>query len=217
MTSIEFTNLTNYTQWFGSFLIALFAFRFSKKRQRQILIIGIYGVNSVLFQCFQTGFNYYGKVNPNPIGNFYVLTETVILLWLYANAFNRLFFNRIILGVIIIYILVFIWFAIPDLKTMHSNIRTIRDMIMIIASLTYFFLLLKDLPEKNLYVLPMFWINSGILFFFSCTFVFSLSTMYLIEVFREQYGYFLGFRNLLRVLFSIIICIGIWESSSTKN
>lgn len=217
MTEVEFFYLTNYSQGFGSLLIAVLAFAKPKNMQKQVLIMGTYGINSVIFQCVQTGFNSFGKINPNPFGNIYVLTETIILLWLFSNAFNKVIFTRVILAGAVLYTLIFVWFALPDLDSLHSNIRTIRDLTMIVASLLYFFLLLKDLPEQNLYALPMFWINAGILFFFSCTFLFSLSTAYLVETLREQYGYFLGFRNLLRVLFCLIVCVGIWKSYASRN
>lgn len=217
MTEREIFNLTNYSQWFGSFLIAVLAFAIGKAKQKQVLIIGIYGLNSVIFQSIQTGFSFFGKVNPNLFGNVYVLTETIILLWLFSIAFNKVIFTRSIIAVAVLYIGTFVLYTIPDLSIIHSNIRTIRDIIMILASLLYFFLLLKDLPEQNLFVLPMFWINAGILFFFSCTFLFSLSTAYLVETLREQYWYFLGFRNLLRLLFCLIICVGIWKSYTPAN
>lgn len=213
MTSGEFNDLTNYFQWFGSFLITVLAFAKTKGRQKQVLIIGIYGLNSVVFQSIQTGSNiFFGAINANLFGNLYVFTETVILHWLFTSAFNKTAATRIIIGVALIYAFIFLWFALPDLSVMQSNIRTIRDILMIVFALTYFFFLLRDLPEDNLYALPMFWINAGILFYFSCTFILSLSLPYLATALRDDFGYFWGFRNLLRGIFCLVICVGIWNS-----
>ncbi|WP_127121782.1 hypothetical protein [Chryseotalea sanaruensis] len=185
--------------------------------QKQIFIIGIYAINSVVFQCIQTGSYVIAKVHPNPIGNFYVLIETIILLWFFASAFNKLTFVRVMLLVGVLYTIIFVCFALPDLYTIHSSTRAVRDLVMIICSSLYFFLLLKNLPGEDLYTLPMFWISAAILFFFSCTFILSLSTTYLIKTFRDQYVYFASFRNLLRALFCLIICLGIWKSQPFGN
>jgi hypothetical protein len=217
MTPYTFLEITNYAQWFGSFLIAILAFAKPKNTKKQILIIGIYGLNSVIFQSIQTGAFLIAKVHPNPTGNFYVLTETIILLWLFATAFNRKKFTSAIIVIGVLFTLFFLWSALPNLTIIHSNISTIRDIIMIIASMLYFLLSLEDTSEPNSNDMPMFWINAAVLFFFSATFTISLTNNYLVEKFEDQYGYFWGLRNLLRVTFCLIICGGIWKSYSLRQ
>lgn len=217
MTSAEFKVAANIIQWSGSFLIAILAFAKLKNIQKHVLIIGIYGLNSVVFQGIQTGAYVLAKVHPNPAGNFYVLTETILLLWLFANAFNRKSFTRFIIAIGVIYTLLFMWDALPNLTVIHANIRTFRDLIMIVASMLYFLLLLEDLPRHNLNDLPMFWINAAILFFFSSTFILSLTTTYLVKTLGDQYAYLWIFRNLLRGFFCLIICVGIWKSYKFRS
>lgn len=107
MTPHLFLETTNYTQWFGSFLITVLAFAKPKDLQKRILIIGVYGLYSVIFQSIQTGAYLITKVHPNPTGNFYGLTETIILFWFFANAFNRENFTSVIIAVGVLYTLFF--------------------------------------------------------------------------------------------------------------
>lgn len=88
---------------------------------------------------------------------------------------------------------------------------------MIVSSTLYFLLLLEDMPGHNLNDLPMFWINAAILFFFSSTFILSLTTTYLVETLRNQYAYLWIFRNLLRGVFCLIICVGILKSYKFRS
>ena len=214
MTSFEVLQLSNYLQWFGSFSIVFSAILVLRLRvTKEILIIAIYGANSFLAQSIQTGFVYFKGIQYlNVVGNIYVLTETVVLLYLfYVVTSNKVFRYLILvfaLGFTIFWLIVFS----NDPAINSASYRTIRDVLMIVCSLEYFFFLLKYLPEDNLIKLPMFWVASGILFFFSCTFMLSLTQDYIREIMKNDFGTFWTFRNLLRAFFCVVICIGIWKA-----
>lgn len=214
MISFEVLQLSNYLQWFGSFSIIFSAILVLRLRvTKEILIIAIYGANSFLTQSIQTGFNYFSwNQYLNVVGNIYVLTETVVLLYLFYAATS----NKVFRHLTVVFALSFtIFWAIAFSNSPQINVasyRTFRDVLMIVCSLAYFSLLLKNLPEDNLIKLPMFWVASGILFFFSCTFILSLTQDYIREMMKTDFSTYWTFRNLLRTFFCMIICIGIWKA-----
>jgi len=222
MTLIDLFFLSAYLQWAGSFFIILFAFLPFKKRSKEIFIIGCYGIFSFLFQCLQTANRYlYSSEYSNVIGNIYVLFELGTILYLYSIVFTRSPIRIAIVCTAFLYSIFFLTTNI-QINIIDSTTQTSRDLILIVYAVLYFFFLIIDLPENSLHKLPMFWINSAILFFFSCTFILSLSINYILETLRDDFIFYWAFRNFLRALFCIIICVGIWQARKqidylTKN
>lgn len=218
MTKMELVYLSNYLQWGGSLVIVLLAFFFVKGRPTIITIVGYYGLFSFLFQAMQTiSGKFLSAAYNNHIGNFYTLFELSIFLYLYYHALNRRVIRLIVLSIAIGYLFLFLITTAPSLQHLNSTTQTTRDFILMACAIGYFFFLIIDLPASKLQRLPMFWINSSVLFFFSCTFILSLSINYLTEALKDDFILYWGFRNLLRVLFCLIICVGIWKSYSSPN
>ena len=111
----------------------------------------------------------------NHIGNFYTLFELSIFLYLYYHVLNRRVIRLLVLSIAVGYLLLFLITTGPSLQHLNSTTQTTRDFILIACAIGYFFFLIVDLPASKLQRLPMFWINSSVLFFFSCTFILSLS------------------------------------------
>ncbi len=221
MTMFEIVKLSSYAQWLGSFMIGFLAFFYFKTRPKEITILGIYGVLSFMFQAVQTGSrfflaDYYKNIN-NVIGNLFVLFELGIFLYLFYSVLNRKSMRITIASLLSLYIIFFLLITTHQISSLDSATQTIRDLIMIICAVMYFFHLMYDLPENSLTKSPMFWINSGILFFFSCTFILSLSINYLLDVQRDDFALFWAFRNFLRAIFCIIICLGIWQARKRRK
>lgn len=206
-------DLSSYLQWLGSFFIILAVFYPFEKRPSYVFILGIYGLNSFLFQFFQEVSMVFLNMRYSPqLGNIYVLLETLILLLLFYHLLNRKILRRLITLTSILYFIFFVIVISNELSIMSSPTRTMRDFLMICCSLIYFITILKELPKENLLEVPGFWFVAGILFFFSCTFILSLSLRYIAEVLGENMGYFWSVRNFLRACFCGVICIGIWKA-----
>lgn len=215
MTIDLIRNLSNYSQWLGSFTIAVLVFSKLQFYSREIRIIGIVGAVSAFLQFLQTiSRHFLGNHYLNAIGDCSVYIETVLLLVFYdqlfrTNKYLRATIFSAILVSSVIYVLVlsgnadYPWYAI---------LSSARGLQMIIFSLILFFKIIIDLPEENLLVLPIFWINAAILFFFSCTFILSLTMDYIAQVLRNDFGIFWAFRNFLRAGFCVVVCIGIWKA-----
>lgn len=218
MTADQLITLSNYTQWFGSFLIMIVAFTKFPKRPIAVNILGIYGIVSFTIQLLQVQSKFFldNKLTPQ-IGNIYVLLETLILLLFFGHILKNKNLRLIILSIGILFTIFFLVIITQDIKSMSSATRTARDFIMISCSIVYFFTLIKELPQNNIFNLPTFWFVSAILFFFSCTFILSLSLRYLIEVLGRDMGYFWAFRNFLRAGFCLVLCFGIWKAHTSQK
>ncbi|NBW38021.1 MAG: hypothetical protein EBR30_23975 [Cytophagia bacterium] len=177
-----------------------------------ILAVGIYGATSFIFQSAQiiSLFFLNSKYN-NIIGNAYFPFEVITLLSIYFVVFTKqaLRYSVVALGATLI---LFYFFKISDqFSSLKTNTETIRDIIMILCSLGYFFYLIHELPKENVTIIPMFWINTSMLVYFSCTFLLSLSLDYLTGILKDDLTGYWTFRNFLRVAFCATICFGLWR------
>lgn len=215
MTLKEIFDLSNYSQWFGSFVILILVLNSYKTLPWNIRIIGLMGLVSVIFQLLQTISTYFFRSQHiNAIGDCYVFLETLIFLAYFYVLFNEgrllrlaLLFSALLS--ICIYAIVILadanypWYAV---------LSTTRNVLLIVFSTTTFFKLIKDLPNESILSLPTFWINSGILFLYSCTLMLSLSMDYIITVLMDDFGVFWALKNFLRAGFCVVICVGIWKA-----
>jgi hypothetical protein len=213
MSLTDFNLLAAYAQWAGSFFIILLCAYNWRLLSSDLKAVGVYAALSFFFQLLQfVSFIFLKSKFNNPVANVYSPIEVMSLLAIYFFS-PKLQRYRLLLGMVSTALLVFLtWTAITHTRTINATSETVRDLTMIVGSLTYFLLLMKDLSEENIMEMPMFWINSSILFFFSCTFILSLSMGYIQEVLREDFVIFWIFRNFLRFGFCIVICIGIWKA-----
>lgn len=217
MTQFDLFELSVYLQWAGSLLIILFAFISFKNRPEIISILGYYGLFSFLFQGLQTANQYlFSGYYRGVIGNIYVLFEIGCFLCLYYVIFIRRAIRISILSIAFLYLILFLLTTTHQISVIDSATQTLRDFILIVCAVSYFFLLIIELPENNLQKLPMFWINSAILFFFSCTFMLSLSINYILDALRDDFILYWTFRNFLRTLFCAIMCVGIWQARKQR-
>ena len=213
MSSMNILDLSVYLQWAGSFFIFFLSVLFWRRFSLDLQLVGVMGACSFFFQLFQEisamFFNY--RYN-NAIGNIYLPMEAIALLSVYYVLLKKPAVRYAIIFFGLSFFSLYALTISKQITTLNANTEAIRDIMMIVCSITYFFVLLKDLPQRNLLEHPMFWINSAILFYFSCTFMLSLSLDYLILILNDNLIGYWTFRNFLRTLFCIIICIGIWKA-----
>ncbi len=219
--TIEFVkNLSNYSQWLGSFLIAFLVFRKYSSCSKEIKIIGIVALVSIIFQSMQNfSLHFLNMLYLNAIGDCYVYLESLLLFTFYYLLFvnNRIARFLVVVAAITsssIYVLVNVgdpsypWYAV---------LSSTEGALLILFSVMLFFKLVKDLPQENLLDMPVFWINAAVLFFYSCTFMLSLTMDYIAQILRNDFTIFWTFHNFLRACFCMVICIGIWKARKLNN
>jgi hypothetical protein len=82
--------------------------------------------------------------------------------------------------------------------------------IVIIYSLLYFSVLIRDLPSLYVHHLPMFWFNSALLIFHAGTFFLFSFQAYLINVLKNSMLVYWSFHNVLSIIEHFIVLIGLY-------
>lgn len=204
-------DVTVNLQWGGSFCILLLAVLHWKKISTELKIVGIYAAFSVFFQLVQNISLAFPNHRYNTvIGNLFLPIEISTLTLAYFFAFKNSRLRYVPLVLCTLFLILYVFTIIEHAKTLNGVNEALRDAIMIICSILYFHTLLKNLPPQGLLKLPMFWVNTAILLYFSCTFILSLSLNYLIEILKDDLIGYWSFRNFLRAIFCAIICWGFW-------
>jgi hypothetical protein len=204
-------DISNYSQQFGSLLIALLGIPFFTRRTLPVRIMVFYGANSFVFQLMSWIIVYTktrGMVNVN--GNLYTLTEALLLLGFFYTVFKSPSEKKVVIAMAAVYPVLYFIFMSGRWNELVSSIRTMRDLVIIICSIMYFFYLMREMPTNEITKYPMLWIVAGMLCFFSGTFTLSLSLNYLVKVLHNDLALIWSMRNFFRFFFCLVVCYGLW-------
>ncbi|MEJ0031144.1 MAG: hypothetical protein WDO15_12550 [Bacteroidota bacterium] len=156
------------------------------------------------------------RMNMNTESNILALIGLSITIWFYKT--------KIRIGTtgkaVSILAIVFILFGIVNLIFIQGhekmNLYTLAfgAVSLILISLVYFYLLIKELPTESITRLPMFWINTAILIYYSGTFFQYLLTDYLINVLKGDIVNTWTIHNFLGFVFYVIVSVGLWLNRS---
>lgn len=151
------------------------------------------------------------RVNMNLSQNLLDLCTLPLFLLLYKRKISWRNTSTIIYTVIILFLL----FAVINLLFIQkptglaSYTKTVIAICVIIASLIYFFVLIRDLPTESITRLPMFWVNTAALIYYSGTFFVYLATDYLINVVKSDLINAWTIHNFLGLIFYTLVSIGL--------
>ena len=137
----------------------------------------------------------------------------------YRSLFNSKQIRSAIIGVLVIF-LVFALInmsSIQGLKGINSYTFTFRGIALIVMSLTYFYVLIKELPTETITKLPMFWINTAILIYYSGTFFHYLLFDYLANVLKGDVVNTYTIKNSLGIIYYLILAVGLWHNRSATT
>lgn len=147
-------------------------------------------------------FNLYTFFEFTAIGIFYA--------WLFKKSESNHFYwvlISLILGLIGIFICTLTDFQPNELNTKSLGLEAT---IFIFISVGYFYVLLNKMEFENPYYNPIFWINSGVLIYFSGAF---FSFMFSAPKFQEL-GIW-SIHSVIHLIFMILILIGFWKVRKT--
>ena len=202
--------ISNYSQQFGSLLIVLLGVPLFMKRELPIRILVFYGANSVIFQLVSTIIIFTKIKWLNVNGNVYTLTEALILLCFFYTLFKSPSEKKAVKVMAVIYVILYFIFMIGRWNELVSSIRTMRDLVLIICCIMYFFYLMREMPTNDITKFPMLWIVAAMLCFFAGTVTLSLSLNYLVKALHNNLVIIWSIRNFYRLLFCLVVCYGLW-------
>lgn len=223
MTLNDFLFIT----WIQTGFLALVAFASlfqAKRRSKVTRLIGflyLIGFSVHIFSFTVKYINFTSLPNGalnNLAGSTYNFFLVVLLSYVYFFSFNKKFKTTILTGA-----LIYLIFALSNLiffqKTGNASYNSLlASFIIICYAVIYFYRLLIDLPEKNLYQFPMFWFNTAFLFFHSTTFFIYAFVDYLIKVLNNNLIVYYSIHNVFSIIECILLLIGLYyDWSSLKS
>lgn len=146
------------------------------------------------------------------VGNIYRVLEFVFLAWVYYLALelkNRNTFFAVIIFLIVCLLANLFFFQ--GLLNSNSISKTIVSLSGIVFSLLFFYKITKELVIVNLTSLPMFWINSAVLFYFSGNLFLFMFDSYILTHLQEVSEQYWLLHNLLNIIKNILLAIGLWQ------
>ncbi|MCZ8215124.1 MAG: hypothetical protein O9262_02745 [Cyclobacteriaceae bacterium] len=209
MSPFQLYLFSSNLQALGSLLLIIIsAFTIRQNKSIEVRLILLYGSGSILFHLAQKTYKEY----VNTIGDYFVLFEATLFLLLFYFSMTNSVIKKLGIVMVFSFYLFFLLYKIDGQDIMGASIRTFRDILLIAFSIIYSVYIIKNLPEQRLSSIPMFWINSSVLIFFSSTLMLSLTMSYIVTVHRNDFSFFWAFRNILRFVFCLGISLGIWKA-----
>jgi len=169
-------------------LAALYNYR---NLDKVLKIAAVYFVISVAADVLQEIMKRNGSINNMPVIHAYILISILFFGAMYYNAFFSPLVKKtiIILTCISFLVSVINIFSYEGLQEYPSVSNTVLSIMLICFSLAYFYQLLTRQEFVHIEKQGLFWINAGILFYFSITiFLFMLYKQMLIE---HQEGFYM--------------------------
>ena len=129
---------------------------------------------------------------------------------IYDNLLHKRYSARFktVTWVFIVFALINLFFIQKTAGNSYSNF--FHSAVMIVYCLSYFYVLIEDLPSLHVHQLPMFWFNSALLMFHAGNFFLFSFHDYLVNVLKNNLLIYWSFHNALSILEHLIILIGLY-------
>ncbi len=154
-----------------AFLVSLTIWIFPAGGQRFLKVLSLFLLVNL---ATETVFAYQAKQNINNLffGNFVTMLQDSLYLYLLREIVRRPKAKKVLLYCLIIYPAIFIVnvMLIQGSGVFHSMTYALGCLLIVVSCVYYFFELFQQTYSVNLGRQPGFWICSGLLFFYTCTF-----------------------------------------------
>jgi len=107
-------------------------------------------------------------------------------------------------------------FFIEGQENVNAISRNSEGIVLIVCSIVYFYKLIVRTEYANILSLPAFWINAGVITYFSGGFFLILFSNYLIE--NDQLGYLIFFiiHSVFNITFNLLIAVGFFKQRHVR-
>jgi len=181
-----------------------------KAKQDYIKLLGLLLIASIVatagqFLLFEV------KITPNYASSVYYILELPFLATIYYQATNRTIPRGTVVIISVVYVLLGFWnlFFIQK-QGINSYTLVVESIIIIFYALYYFYWLIEKLPTTQLHRLPMFWLNSAWIFFFSGNLFFFVFISYLVNVEKNDLLVYWTLHNILKAIEVLMIVSALW-------
>lgn len=152
------------------------------------------------------------KVNNLPLFHIYPLIELGLLSLIYRRVLNETCGLNLIPflsgGVIIFSLINSLFFQ--SIFTFSSNAITLESALLVFYALSYFYTLLKKEAVNELELHPMFWINCGVLIYFSGSFIIYAYSNYMLSKSLEVQDIMWTFHAVFNIIIHLFFARALW-------
>ena len=158
-----------------------------KDGKREFAALGLLFLVSLLSDMIGLA-GIYLHLNTNLRINIYLLLNLPIIIWIYKRETYGTTANRVLYTIIALYLLFWFlnFFIFQGVHNINSYSSLTTSFCVMVISLWYFYVLIQRLPAESITKLPMFWINTAMLIYYSGTFFIYLSMDYLVNVLKDN-------------------------------
>jgi hypothetical protein len=154
-----------------------------------------------------------GKSSGNSylIANVYLLYQFLTLSKIY---FHELGQPRYLKFIAIVFTLFFFINAVfvQGLFVFNTHSNSLSGLVLVSISLYYLFNLLKNLPDDDIYQLPMLWISFGVLFYCGGTLILFLTNNFLVDKFPGSHRLVWILHNFCNIVKNVLFTIALWHN-----
>ena len=154
------------------------------------------------------------QLNNLPILHIYTVFEFTLIYVFYLQFYKQYVkLNVLYIILPIFYIVTYFDYKLNGLNELDSFSVTVESSIFIVISVISFSFIMRNLIFENIVALPFFWINSGVLIYFSgniLLFIFS-NSLNKSEI-HVYYMLWSTIHSLLNVIYNTVICIAFWKT-----
>lgn len=168
----------------------------------------VFCIVSVAFDLLDMVLAFLKMQNNSPLLHLYILVSVLFYTVIYYKVFYKAVFKKIalLLGTITLIAMVCSAIFIQYIWTYPSISNTVLSLLMIVLSLTYFYQLLTLQEFVHIDKQGMFWINAGILFYFSINiFLFMLFNQINVNVRKDYYM----IQSITNIIANILYLVGL--------
>ncbi len=202
----------DYVQYFLLFplLIGIYNFRFLKEETQAIFF---YVLIAIFFEVLSRTLLYMKFRNTLPMLHLYTAIEFTVF-WLFYYRFFKFFYSKTAMGVLLS---LFLLFAILNalflqkIDTFNTYARGLESLMIISLSLLAFNKILVELDTRYPTKQPIFWVNTGVLFYFSGNLVVFVLSNYISND-NQLLLVAWGIHAILMALLNCFIAIGLWQT-----
>lgn len=146
--------------------------------------LGALLIISFLADAITMGGYFILRTNMNLVPNIFQFLNLPLALILYGRKIHWKN-SRIVSNVMIVAFILYAainFFVIQGFSDINAYTSTVSSLAFIVISLAYFYVLIQQMPAERISRLPMFWVNSAFLIYYSGNFTIHLAVDYLIKL-----------------------------------
>ncbi|MCE3227890.1 MAG: hypothetical protein K0S32_2441 [Bacteroidetes bacterium] len=147
------------------------------------------------------------------IYHIFTILEFSSIMFFYVMFLKPFVHKWIILGMIPLFLIVaYIDFRINGLDEMNSFAVSIESIFLSVFSLISFFIVMQKMLYANILATSFFWINTGILLYFSGNFLLFLFSKYLYISKEANFEGMYAIHSFVNISYNLLISIGFWKT-----